>query len=370
MKKYSIFANLFVDEIYPLENAGFSFILLVMNDFEILPPIHCETGTVRNILHFLGVDYSEAMIFGLGEGMDFGAPRFVKFSGIRVIACRCWQGTIMTTFFKRIGAPVCYRRYWLLNKRKAMRDMDALLEKGIPVGILTEVSSLSFIVEDQRFFFNGHSVLVAGKQGNDYLVMDNFEPREVLKTISAQDLQKSRFNLHIPPIIGNIYYLKQKPSQQFDIKKAIVKSIRKVCWKMLHHPLSFEGIRAMRSMADVVRAYKEKELDDHARKFFIHIYRMLEIGSGGAGYRFLYADFLDEAAPILQCDELKEAAAMLRDVCSDWRVVALSSAHLATRQVDANTRRAEVDTIADHFLIAADKETAVFTKLKTLMDRF
>ena len=97
---------------------------------------------------------------------------------------------------------------------------------------------------------------------------------------------------------------------------------------------------------------------------------MLEIGSGGAGYRFLYADFLDEAAPILQCDELKEAANMLREVCSDWRVVALSSAHLATRQVDAATRRTEVDTIADHFLIAADKETEVFTKLSKCMEKF
>ncbi len=353
-----------------LEDVDFSSILLMMTDFEILPPIHCETGTVRNILHFFGVDYSEAMIFGLGAGMDFGAPRFVKFSGIRVIACRCWQGTIMTTFFKRIGAKVCYKRYPLLNKGKAMRDMDALLEKGIPVGILTEVSSLSFIEAEQRFFFNGHSVLVAGKQGDDYLVMDNFEPRESLKTISRQDLMKSRFNIHIPPICGNIYYLKEAPQQQVDLRNAIVKSIRKVCWKMLHHPLSFEGIRAMRSMADVVRAYKEKELDDHARKFFIHIYRMLEIGSGGAGYRFLYADFLDEAAPILQCDELKEAANMLRDVCSDWRVVALSSAHLATRQVDAATRRTEVDTIADHFLIAADKETAVFTLLSKCMENF
>lgn len=345
-------------------------ILLIMTNFNILPPIHCETGTVRNILHYYGVDYSEAMIFGIGEGIDFGSPRFVKFSGIRVIACRCWQGTIMTNFFKRIGVRVCYKRYPFLNKEKSMRDMDALLEKNIPVGILTEVSSLSFIEAEQRFFFNGHSVLVAGKQGDDYLVMDNFEPRESLKTISHEDLKRSRFNLHIPPICGNIYYLKEAPQQQVDLRKAIVKSIRKVCWKMLRHPLSFEGIRVMRKMAKVVREYREKELDDRDRKFFIHIYRMLEIGSGGAGYRFLYADFLDEAAPILQCDELKEAADMLRDVCSVWRVVALASAHLATRQVDADTRRTEVDTIADHFLIAADKETAVFTKLDNCMKQF
>lgn len=353
-----------------LEDAGFSCMLLMMTDFEILPPIHCETGTVRNILHFFGVDYSEAMIFGLGEGLDFGAPRFVKFRGIRVIVCRCWQGFIMTHFFKRIGVDATYRRYILCNRKKAMRDMDALLEKNIPVGILTEVSSLSFIDAEQRFFFNGHSVLVVGKRGNDYLVMDNFEPRESLKTISRQDLMKSRFNLHIPPICGNIYYLKAVPQQQVDLRKAIVKSIRKVCWKMLRHPLTFEGVRAMRSMAQVVRKYRDKELDDHDRKFFIHIYRMLEIGSGGAGYRFLYADFLDEAAPILQCDELKRIANMLRDVCSDWRVVALASAHLANRQVDADSQRAEVDAAADHFLIAADKEKEIFTQLDNCMKKF
>ena len=340
-----------------------------MNNFEILPPIHCETGTVRNILHYFGVDYSEAMIFGIGEGMDFGSPRLVKFSGIRVIACRCWQGTIMTTFFKKIGAKVYYKRYPFLNKEKAIRDMDALLEKNIPVGILTEVSSLSFIQAEQRFFFNGHSVLVIGKEGDHYLAVDNFEPRESLKTISHEEMLTTRFNLHIPPICGNIYYLKEAPKQQFDMRKTLVGSIRKVCWRMLHHPLSFEGVRAMRGMSKVVRAYRDKEFDDRDRKFFIHIYRMLEIGSGGAGYRFLYADFLDEAATILQCDELKEAANLLRDAGSIWRVVALSSAHLATRQVDADTRRAEVDTVADHFLLAADKETEVFTKLENCMKR-
>jgi hypothetical protein len=48
-------------------------------NFEHRPSSHCETGVTSNILHFYGYQLSEAMIFGIGEGIAFIYIPFVSF---------------------------------------------------------------------------------------------------------------------------------------------------------------------------------------------------------------------------------------------------------------------------------------------------
>jgi Butirosin biosynthesis protein H, N-terminal/Domain of unknown function (DUF4872) len=42
-----------------------------VQSFQAQPGVHCETTMLGNMLHHAGVDLSEPMLFGLGEGIDF-----------------------------------------------------------------------------------------------------------------------------------------------------------------------------------------------------------------------------------------------------------------------------------------------------------
>src|SRR5690606_31103352 len=56
------------------------------------------------------------------------------------------------------------------------------------------------------------------------------------------------------------------------------------------------------------------------RLYLTHIVRMQEeIGTGGAGFRFMYASFLQESGARLGDATLNEAAGQLTRIGDDWR---------------------------------------------------
>ncbi len=339
-----------------------------MEQSEFIPHIHCETGTLRNLLAYVGYDISEAMIFGIGKGMIFGFSTLVWFSGINFMVCRTWQGFIIRNFIKQMDLPIQYRRYFLLNKKKAMRDLDALLGKNIPVGLMTSISRLPFIREESnRFFFNGHSVQVMRKEGGNYVVVDNFSPADEYKLIAEADLRHARFSLKIPPIWGDYYYIERLPDHVRPIESVITDSIRSTCKVMLaKFPFSFMGVSGMRYMAYRIKRKAKPVLTAHNRKFFLYIFRMLEIGSGGSGYRYLYARFLEEAGKTLHSDELCQMAEEMVNIGDQWRRISIIAGKLA--RDGAADCVPSVNEIVEIVYEIADMEERLFRKLRVIVD--
>jgi hypothetical protein len=89
-----------------------------------------------------------------------------------------------------------------------------------------------------------------------------------------------------------------------------------------------------------------------------------EIGTGGAGFRFLYAAFLQELAAKLNSQALKEAAARLTDAGDEWRRFALKAAKMARGR-----SRMDTDELEAQLNIIADREQAVWSELKGFQAR-
>ncbi|MEN8168590.1 MAG: DUF4872 domain-containing protein, partial [Pseudomonadota bacterium] len=71
----------------------------------------------------------------------------------------------------------------------------------------------------------------------------------------------------------------------------------------------------------------------YANLFLGHIVRMQEeIGTGGGGFRFMYAAFLQEAAAIMSSDLLAEAADKMTDIGDEWRLFALMCARMSKQR--------------------------------------
>src|SRR5690625_7152786 len=69
-----------------------------------------------------------------------------------------------------------------------------------------------------------------------------------------------------------------------------------------------------------------------------------EIGTGGAGFRFIYASFLQEAAQLLNDPALERASESMTDVGDSWRNFALAVAKECKQQIGRASRRERAAT--------------------------
>ena len=133
---------------------------------------------------------------------------------------------------------------------------------------------------------------------------------------------------------------------------------------MLHAPLPFVGIRGVRYVANKLRKLPRASAAEqkHARLFIGHMVRMQEeIGTGGAGFRFLHASFLQEAAPLVGKPELVELSNELTRAGDEWRAFALAAAKMCKQR-----EALDPDQLAGRLHRCADLESEVHKKLRAL----
>jgi len=285
---------------------------------------HCESGVTSNLLRHEGIEISEPLAFGIGAGLFFAHMPFIKVSGAPGTSFRSLPGSIFKRVTKSLGIEVHTQRFG--SPQKAMVALDEVLDTGKPVGMLSSVYYLPYLPEAFRFHFNAHNLISYGRQDGLYNISDPV--LEEVTTISYDDLAKARFAKGTPEPRGFMYYVKNAPAD-IDFKKAIEKGIKKNCYLMLSPPLPWFGVNAIFHLAKKIKQYPAKLTPRKAQLYLGNIIRMQEeIGTGGAGFRFLYAAFLQEASEILQRDDLKGFAEELTAIGDEWRNFAYSAARL------------------------------------------
>ena len=278
---------------------------------------------MSNLLRQHGLPLSEAMVFGLSSALVFAYLPFVKVGGLPLVSYRMPPRSIIKNLQKPLGMRVRFETF--RQPEAAQARLDELLQQGQLIGLQTSVYWLPYFPQDLRFHFNAHNLLVFGKEGDDYLISDPvFE--EVMRC-SAADLQKARFATGPLAPKGMLYVL-QSPPHMPDWLRALPAAIRKTCRTMLYAPIPLVGVRGIRMLARAVRRLPVN--DAHKSGLFIgHIVRMQEeIGTGGAGFRFLYAAFLQEAADLLQRPVLQDLSEQLVAIGDQWREWALLCARM------------------------------------------
>ena len=264
------------------------------------------------------------MVFGIGSGLFFLYLPFVKIYGLPLIAYRDMPNAIIARGARRLGVKVVRTRY--RDPERGMRALDRMLAAGQPVGMQTGVFWLPYFPKDMRFQFNGHHVIAYGRQDDDYLLSDTvFE--DVVRC-PADDLRRARFSKGPLAPRGLLYFIESR-SQEPDMQRAVRAGLRTTVSRMLNIPLPLMGVAGIRALADALAKWPLRMSGNAARSHLANVIRMQEeIGTGGAGFRFMYAAFLDEAAAILGRPALREASAMLSDIGDRWREFAVQGAGL------------------------------------------
>ena len=317
---------------------------------------HCENGVASNLLKYNGIHLSEPMVFGVGSGLFFFYFPLLKVNHAPAISYRPTPGSIFNKAAKRLGIKV--KRVRFSNPQAAQKALEDNLKNNIPTGLQVGVYNLTYFPDEYRFHFNAHNLVVYGKKEDTFLISDPV--MEGVTTLTEKELEKVRFAKGALAPRGQMYYPSHIPSD-IHLEKAIVNGIKNTCKDMLA-PLPIIGVAAMRRLAGHIRKWPSKKGVKVANHYLAQMVRMQEeIGTGGGGFRFIYAAFLQEASVILKNENLKQLSSEMTTIGDKWRDFAV----MAARVYKNRSNQADVyNAIADELENIASLEEQFFKKLK------
>jgi hypothetical protein len=130
---------------------------------------------------------------------------------------------------------------------------------------------------------------------------------------------------------------------------------------MLKIPLPIFGIRGIRSLARRIIKMPERIGFHEACRHLGNVVRMQEeVGTGGAGFRFMYAAFLQEAADLFGSAELAELSLEMTAIGDIWREFAVVSARIIKQRGRDEETFGKAGGL---MLLCADREKKLFKNL-------
>jgi hypothetical protein len=324
--------------------------------FEHRHAAHCESGAISALLRHAGVDLSEPMAFGIGGGLFFIHVPFLRMGDIPLTAYRDAPGAIIRRVCRRLDIRLHRQRF--RDPIAAMQALDALLARGMPVGLQTSAFWLPYFPPEMRFQFNAHNLIVYGKDGEDYHISDPISDRVV--TCRESDLVRARFAKGLYAPKGLLYYPAQIPARP-DIARVTRDALRTTAKRMLTIPVPFFGVRGIRRLAEQLPRWPQKYGPARAKVWVGSVVRMQEeIGTGGAGFRFLYAAFLQEAAAVAGITRLESLSQELTAIGDRWREFAVQGALLVKDRASGEATYTELSRLLQD---CAAREARLFRDL-------
>lgn len=322
---------------------------------------HCESGTVTGLLRHHGLTISEPMVFGIAAG---ACAVYMKVPSMRmpVFELRTKPGDIRKNIAKRLGTVFTTERF--SDKNKGHDHLVALLDKGIPVALQVDMFYMDYIPDYMRIHFNAHYIVATAREGNDFIVSDCYYP--ALSKLSAASLEKGRFARGDFAPAGFMYHIASLPQpDEQQLKKAVMKGIRQAAFTMIKLPIPFIGVSSIRKFARDIPSWpgKMQSIDELAHRCMLIHLLLEERGTGGGGFRFMYAAFLQEASRLFGSSELLSLSKKMMNNGDKWREIAMTVARCSKQRDLGPERLAE---FRDLILDRAEEENNLFRELYTL----
>lgn len=291
-------------------------------DFTHRQSAHCESGVTSSLLHHIGAtQITEPLAFGIGAGLFFAYIPLIKVNNGPAIAFRTMPGLIFKRTCKALGIPLVRKKF--RSKEEAEAFLQKALNEGQPVGCQVGVYYLSYFPREYRFHFNAHNLIVFGKEDDNYLISDPI--METPTTLTSYELERVRFAKGALAPKGQIYY----PAKHVDvtnetIRKAIKHGIKQNVNNMLHIPGWFAGTNGIKFTGGRIKKWRNSLGLKTAGSYLAQLVRMQEeIGTGGGGFRYMYAAFLEQAAQWWPIDELTAVSEKFTEAGDLWRDAAV-----------------------------------------------
>jgi len=286
---------------------------MIIKSFKLFEGQHCETTATGSLVLHQGINLSEPMLFGLGEGLNFIIWN-MKTMDFPFIGGRIRTDLLTQNITRHLNLKL---NVWETSSpKKAWKNVKEKIDSGIPVGIKLDCYHLDYFTN--KFHFAGHYAAMYGYDKNNVYLADTIQQGGLVKT-SLKNFELAR-NEKGPMSSKNLSYTIEATNKKYDLKKVIMQAIGNNAKNYLNPPIqniSYKGI--LKTSKEVIKWFKRSK--DVEGDFKTTAMLMEKAGTGGALFRNLYRDFLKESYQISKVEEIKESYEMFVDIARLWRAV-------------------------------------------------
>ncbi|MEU4830128.1 BtrH N-terminal domain-containing protein [Streptosporangium sp. NPDC023615] len=287
--------------------------MTIVKDVEARGTHHCETTALGVLLRHEGLDLSEPMLFGLGSGLSFvywdGKNMAFPFLGGRV---RPFDLT--RNLAARLGLTLTVKE--TTSPRRAWENVAAPIDAGRPVGLQLDCYHLDYF--RSRTHFGGHVVAMYGYDEHDAYLVDTEQQGGAVRTgLAGLALARAERG---PMTARNRSFTVTLPARPSSWQDRIIPAVRDCADAFLAAPIANLGHRGIEKAGRQVPGWLLRA-GDPRRDLPRAALLMEKGGTGGALFRALYRDFLDECTLLFDDGGLRtghrlyaEAAALWTDV--------------------------------------------------------
>lgn len=284
---------------------------------------HCESTATGTLLGQIGVNLSEPMLFGLGEGLSFIFWN-MKIMDFPFIGGRVKPDLLTANIAKNLGLKLIVKE--TSSKTKAWQEVKQLLDTGRAVGLKLDCYHLEYF--SNPIHFAGHYVAIVGYDDDSAFLVDTRQQGTEVKT-SLKSLELARSEKGAMSS-RNLYYLLEKDGDTTPLKQAVLAAIRSNAAQYLNPPISNLGYRGIeKTSGEIIKWFDRSK--DVKTEFATSAMIMERAGTGGALFRNLYRDFLKEAYELTGNKAIGTAHKAFTGVAEAWsEVIALFEKVAAT----------------------------------------
>ncbi|HSV96978.1 MAG TPA: BtrH N-terminal domain-containing protein [Spirochaetota bacterium] len=302
------------------------------------PGRHCASTALCNLVNYHGIRWSEALCFGIGCGLGIWYLENGGESLERIIHVR--SEDIEEQFFTRIGRTFQWSIY--ADPGESESDLCAVLDEGRPAMVQSDIYHLPYY--NSGTHFPGHVITVWGYDVDRKVFYVTDTERENMLEVPFEAMRKARYSkMGFFTIKGNMYApenISMPDSLPAVLSGAIIDSSR----RLMDAKSKYQGIQALKTWIE--------ELDDWKRfndwKWTARFtYQVIEKrGTGGGGFRLIYAEFLKEAASLVPQIPALGLPELMREAARAWSDLARALKGASEREVfDAGEVRTRLEKV-------------------------
>jgi hypothetical protein len=279
--------------------------------------VHCETVATGTLLRAAGVELSEPMLFGVGEGLGFVYLNLATLP-LPFLGGRPKPFELTLALCRNLGIPC--RVSETSSKTKAWRELAAEIDRGRPVGLQVDCYYLDYFRNAPHFA--GHFVAAYAYDDHAVRLVDT-APQGTLQSVPRASLEAARHAKGPMSARARLFVIEpaRKTAPLAVAARAAIRANAATYLAPSFGGMSFLGIAKLAESLPTWLTRAASPAADLAQAAAL----MERAGTGGGLFRNLYRDFLAEAAELLpaaKARSVKAAHGLVAEAAKGWEHVA------------------------------------------------
>ncbi len=286
---------------------------MIIEDFKPFVGQHCETTATGSLLNQIGVELSEPMLFGLGEGLSYIFWN-MKIMDFPFIGGRIKPDLLTEHICQNLNLGLAVQE--TSSIKKAWENVKSHLNTGKVVGLKLDSFYLEYFTN--KIHFAGHYVAMYGYDEQFAYLIDTEQQGKLVKT-TLKNLELAR-NEKGPMSSRNKSYTINKKGEITTIEKAIKTAILNNTTEYLSPPIQNISYKGIAKTATEIKKWFHNSKDIKG-DFQTTSILMERAGTGGSIFRNLYRDFLKESYDLLRIEGINEVYRDFKEITDLWKNV-------------------------------------------------